>query len=126
MSRPPSYISGRPAPRTVPPAAKPRQRARSPRRQRHEPRSACNSGGGDSDSEPPDNAPIVWTFPLVSLAELEEREGVFWNAIGAVWLAAIGRAITIEDAQRLDRELKRIARLAHPIEPRVQVAPGVH
>jgi hypothetical protein len=38
-----------------------------------------------------------------------ERIGTFNNAVGAIWLAAIGGAITHGDAERLHRELTRAA-----------------
>jgi hypothetical protein len=61
-------------------------------------------------------------LPCRRSAELTERESLFYNAIGAVWLAYIGGAIGFRDAERLADALKRAARLPQPIEPRVHLA----
>jgi hypothetical protein len=42
---------------------------------------------------------------------LAERVSVFENAIGALWLAFIMGAISFEDAEYIDRELKAAARV---------------
>jgi hypothetical protein len=36
-----------------------------------------------------------------------ERESVLRNAVGAVWIAAIGGAISLQDADRVNAELMR-------------------
>jgi hypothetical protein len=46
---------------------------------------------------------------------LAERENLFHYVLGAVWVAYLGGALSIEDAEDLERALKRAVRLPRPL-----------
>jgi len=55
------------------------------------------------------------------MGEQEIHADIIDHAIGSLWLAAIAGAITIEDAERIDKGLRRAARRPPPVPDWVHI-----